>query len=79
MTSYEVKDEIRYLCQLKHGRKEEDTIRVTTGWENYSGLTEVAREEYLEHTVQEKEMKWPFEKPCIIEEKKAIIYQKDKL
>lgn len=35
-----VKDGVSYLCQPKHGRAEEDTVRVTA-WENFSGLAEV--------------------------------------
>ena len=32
MTSDGIKDEVRYLCQPKHGRKEEDTVNQSNCW-----------------------------------------------
>lgn len=44
---------MEYLCQPKHGREAEDTSQ-----SNYLGeLFWLSREEYLEHSKQEKRMK----------------------
>lgn len=59
------------------GRRKIQQVRVTAGWENFSGLAEMTRKENLEYAMQEKEMEVAI-KRTLHNVRKLLCARKDK-